>query len=709
MKRFIVILFALWTASISFAQDNLAVFSTSQFETHQRLFLAPLDGWLFHSGNNPEWANPGIDLRGWEKLKPTELSAEMEDETGRIEGWFRLKIKLDDSFEGIPLAISRNLWAATDVYIDGKLMQAFGNTGNPYNAFNPILKYPIPVPLVTGKEYLLAIHFVDYETTFTQREIRLKPANLKSLINLTGPQYISRVTNEFKQTHIYGALCIGISFILFFLYWLLVYLNPNEKIFWLIASLTSLVLLVAVGLFYNTFYEISYPAEKWRFLLTVTFQPVITIFSLIILEWLLLKKTTWITIALLVAVPVTSTTAHLFSISPPFGISFTAMLVYFGYLLYSNWSAIKGAQWAVVAALVVPLVGVTLYVNLHKYSLDLYNEYEKLMISISILMTPLPLLVYISVRFKEVLAAIREESKKVLRVTEEKREILAQQKVVLEQQVRDRTAELNTSLENLKATQSQLIQSEKMASLGELTAGIAHEIQNPLNFVNNFSEVSNEILDEMIEEIENGDLEEVKAIATDIKQNLDKILHHGKRADSIVKGMLQHSRSSTGEKEQTDINALADEYLRLAYHGLRAKDKSFNATLETDFDPSVGKVDVIPQDLGRVLLNLITNAFHAVKEKSLQSESVDYKPTISVTTKKEESKISISVKDNGKGIPDHIKDKIFQPFFTTKATGEGTGLGLSLSYDIVKAHGGTLTCSSKVDEGTEFIIKLPLN
>jgi two-component system, NtrC family, sensor kinase len=285
------------------------------------------------------------------------------------------------------------------------------------------------------------------------------------------------------------------------------------------------------------------------------------------------------------------------------------------------------------------------------------------------------------------------------------------------------------ALSKLKSTQSQLIQSEKMASLGELTAGIAHEIQNPLNFVNNFSEVSNELIVEMNEELDKGEIDEAKAIASDIKQNLEKINHHGKRADAIVKGMLQHSRSSSGVKEPTDINALADEYLRLAYHGLRAKDKSFNATLNTDFDETIGKIDIIPQDIGRVILNLITNAFYAVDEKrklqtlegfkSLQGFE-NYEPTVLVSTHSSLSfgeslsraigsrgEVLISVKDNGPGIPQKVLDKIFQPFFTTKPTGEGTGLGLSLAYDIVKAHGGELKVETKEGAGSEFIIRLP--
>ncbi len=257
----------------------------------------------------------------------------------------------------------------------------------------------------------------------------------------------------------------------------------------------------------------------------------------------------------------------------------------------------------------------------------------------------------------------------------------------------------------LKAAQSQLIQSEKMASLGELTAGIAHEIQNPLNFVNNFSEVSAELIDEMNTEIEKGNTEDAKQIAADLKQNLEKINHHGKRAGDIVKGMLQHSRTSSGVKEPADINALADEYLRLAYHGLRAKDKTFNAKTETDFDESIGKINIIPQDIGRVILNLITNAFYAVDEKK-KNQPDGYEPIVKIITRKTDDNVMIYVKDNGNGIPQNLLDKIFQPFFTTKPTGQGTGLGLSLSYDIIKAHGGDLKVATEKGHGTEFTISL---
>ena len=289
------------------------------------------------------------------------------------------------------------------------------------------------------------------------------------------------------------------------------------------------------------------------------------------------------------------------------------------------------------------------------------------------------------------------------RIRRKSNELLTTQKKEIELQ----KLQVESTLLELKATQKQLIQSEKMASLGELTAGIAHEIQNPLNFVNNFSEVSTELVDEMNEEIDNGNLVDAKEIANDLKQNLEKIHHHGKRAGDIVKGMLQHSNSGNGKKEPTNINNLADEYLRLAYHGLRAKDKSFNATLKTDYDESIGNVNIIPQDMGRVMLNLITNAFYAVTEKK-KLGIAGYEPTITLSTKKMGDKVEVSVKDNGSGIAEKVVDKIFQPFFTTKPTGQGTGLGLSLAYDIIKTHGGEMTVQTNEGDGSEFIIQLPV-
>jgi two-component system NtrC family sensor kinase len=294
------------------------------------------------------------------------------------------------------------------------------------------------------------------------------------------------------------------------------------------------------------------------------------------------------------------------------------------------------------------------------------------------------------------------------------RQVTEAQKGQLEVLVAERTAEITKQKEelqqavvNLQSAQTQLIHAEKMASLGELTAGIAHEIQNPLNFVNNFSEINAELIAEMKEALQKGDVKEALEVADDIRNNQEKINHHGKRADAIVKSMLQHSRTGNNQKEPADINALADEYLRLSYHGLRAKDKAFNALMDTHFDPAAGKVDIVSQDIGRVLLNLFNNAFYAVAERKKKGEE-GYEPTVTVTTKRVDRKVRITIRDNGTGIAQAVRDKIFQPFFTTKPTGQGTGLGLSLSFDIItKGHGGTIRLDTRENEFTQFEIQLP--
>jgi len=303
-------------------------------------------------------------------------------------------------------------------------------------------------------------------------------------------------------------------------------------------------------------------------------------------------------------------------------------------------------------------------------------------------------------------------------IHEQQQQALIEQNLQLEDRVKERTEELlkqknnlQVALSDLKASQLQLVQKEKMASLGEIASGIAHEIQNPLNFVNNFAEINAELVSEIKDllALENDTVNnrgEMKLLIEDVNKNLQKIHQHGKRADAIVKSMLQHSRSSSGQKESTGINALTEEYLRLAYHGQKARDISFNAILRTDFDPSMGRIDIIPNDISRVLLNLFNNAFYAVTEKS-KVAGVGFEPAISVSTKNLGNKIEIRIKDNGTGVPEKIKEKIFQPFFTTKPTGVGTGLGLSLSYEIIKAHQGELTVNSKDGEFTEFVIELP--
>ena len=379
-------------------------------------------------------------------------------------------------------------------------------------------------------------------------------------------------------------------------------------------------------------------------------------------------------------------------------------------ILTINFNVVFNAARSLMFA-VLPFVIISLFSDLFKLLLG--NEYDVIdkYVDVATIFSIIWMVAMMIISKKQRRALEKERLK--TQAEEELNLKLAHQKEQLENIVAARTSELvkqkdelEKALVDLKATQAQLIQSEKLASLGELTAGIAHEIQNPLNFVNNFSEVNTELVDELQQAIDQGKMTEAKELANDIKENEQKIVYHGKRADVIVKSMLHHSRSSSGIKEPTDINVLADEYLRLAYHGLRAKDKSFNALMKTDFDEKIGTIDIIPQDIGRVILNLITNAFHAVAEKK-KEQGDGYEPTVSVITKTINGNTQVRVKDNGNGIPDKVRDKIFQPFFTTKPTGEGTGLGLSLSYDIIKAHGGELKMETKEKEGAEFIITLP--
>ena len=389
-------------------------------------------------------------------------------------------------------------------------------------------------------------------------------------------------------------------------------------------------------------------------------------------------------------------------------------MIMLGWLLYNlnKNEKFKEAKFLVTA--IVPYLAVAFVIAVIRLiDIDLYNEWRGWADAIQTFAVIWGVGTWIVTR-KQRKELIRAKQK--AHEEEENNKVISAMKAQLEVEVAERTAELRKqkeeleiTLHELKSAQTQLIQSEKMASLGELTAGIAHEIQNPLNFVNNFSEVNRELIAEMKHEINVGNMAEAKNIAKDIQDNEEKINYHGKRADAIVKSMLQHSRSSSGKKEATDINALADEYLRLAYHGLRAKDKSFNAKFQTDFDDRIGPINIVHQDIGRVLLNLINNAFYSVSEKQ-QQDIPGYEPTITVTTKKiGESRVEIRVADNGNGVPKKVLDKIFQPFFTTKPTGLGTGLGLSLSYDIIKrGHGGELKVETKEGEGAEFIIILPI-
>jgi len=699
------------------AQQPSVTLTSSMLSTSHQLYTGELPAWEY-TKDSSAMTGPSPSTK-WQKVRPVDLSSTMSDDKGWLTGWFRLSFRLDETLSKEITGLRMGTWCAADVYLDGKLINSFGHTGengNGFKEFNPFQQWPIPVFLSPDTLHTLLVRIADRVSPINPGKLQMQQTNPRTFLVLTTPAYEKSFLNKQSQHLISTTVWISTGLLLSFLFWLMYFLHKEESYLRLFAILTSFSTLSSLGTTLSTSSNTSYLGHclldaAWSFfgwmMIGMTAIVLSGIFKSHIPRWI---KIFFIGIALFGLVD------GLFPGTLSRIIAANTSLLIFGYLLITSWRKIKGAQWAIVVGLLSTLVWLIVWAITRKESIA----------SAILLSFPLSLLVYVALRFRTIQHEIRETAQHVVTLAEEKKKILTTQNELLERQVEERTASLHKSLDELKSAQSLLVQSEKMASLGQLTAGIAHEIQNPLNFVNNFSEVNQELLTEMNTEIIKGNIAEAQALAKDILENEAKINQHGKRADAIVKGMLQHSRSSSGVKEPTDINALCDEYLRLAYHGLRAKDKSFNATMKTDYDPAIGLVNIIPQDIGRVILNLITNAFYAVSTLAPKSPKGDlpYTPTVIVSTKLLKSPlgdlgakrdkgdsgvemVEISVRDNGPGIPKNALDKIFQPFFTTKPTGQGTGLGLSLSYDIVKAHGGDLKVETKEGEYAEFIITLP--
>jgi signal transduction histidine kinase len=675
--------------------------------------------WKFLSGDNPAYANPEYDDRAWETINPTLDIYDLPQipKSGIV--WFRLPLLIDTSLDK-QLALIIQQSGASEIYLDGQLIHRFGVlSSNPANieAYDPLWK-PVSLPIKKNTIQVLAVRFtrqpdIRYTTMFTTNNhaLWIQIKHVESAVS-----FYEQQVSRFKLFHIF---LIGVCFLFCVLHFAFYLFYPSQKanFYFAMFALFYVTAIVLQHIFYLEAHEIKYKFFLANF--SFVFFMVGNLFLLTAIHYLLKQKKDILYWGLVVYVIIS-----FFLNAGPYRWGWLAGGVLAQNLIHLNILRIsllalrrqkRGALIMVAGAMLnficfviflVPGTGNTdFFLTISPLPTVLFNIYQ--------LSIPMAASIYLGLEFAFVNDSLQQKLKEVSDLSEknlaqerEKQQFLASQNETLERQVAERTSELSRSLKELKETQAQLIHSEKMASLGELTAGIAHEIQNPLNFVNNFSEVNKELIDEMKEEIDKGNFKAAKVIANDIEENEQKVIDHGKRADAIVKGMLQHSRISTGQKEPTDINALADEYLRLSYHGLRAKDKSFNATLETDFDAGIGKINVVTQDIGRVLLNLFNNAFYAVTEKKKQSGD-KYDPVVSVSTKKETDKVTITVSDNGIGIPQIIVEKIFQPFFTTKPTGQGTGLGLSLSYDIIKAHGGEIKVESKEGEGAEFVIQLP--
>ncbi len=683
-----------------------------------RYNILPIDSlWLFHPGNDRP--TEGTDSN-WQ-LADTKLLTNEKGQPlpGLGLGWYQKTFEVPPAYRNRPIEFRLGHFGASEIFIDGNLVQRYGEVASSVQdekIFVP--RGPFFVSLDSQSTHTLLVHY-------SNMHAGLPHYNNKHV----GFRLLIAPANVFPQDESSKISTLPISasvMFLFSVFFLFVYFFYPKR---LASLITTILLLNFCALFVAVYFNIT--ESEWETLRRTSVIVQIESVWSILLQLLVLyalyyeskmpRRSFLVVMAMVIGV--------IAPFYPQIRILFNPILVlvYFDMyrLLILGIRGGKSGFWILLVGSVIQQAGYYIIVQ------DIFHWYPTLTPKALVMQmifpqlgVPLTYALQFAWEFGNAnrdlrlqLAQVKTLSETTLRQEQEKQEILTQQKEKLEVMVSDRTSELShqketlqSTLENLKSTQTQLIQSEKMASLGELTAGIAHEIQNPLNFINNFSEVNKELIEELKAEslkpkAERNDLLE-EEVLNNLINNEEKISHHGKRAASIVKGMLQHSRTSTGKKESVDINALADEYLRLAYHGLRSKDNSFTAKIHTDFDPSIGKINMIPQDMGLVLLNLYNNAFFAIQEKK-KWQSEKYEPIISVTTKRIGDKLSISVRDNGNGIPQKVKDKIFQPFFTTKPTGQGTGLGLSLSYDIIKAHGGEIKMATQEGEFTEFVVQIP--
>ena len=678
-------------------------------------------GWRYHAGDNPAWAQPGFDDHRWDTLNPTRPRRALPPALGTGISWLRLRFRLGDSLRRRELlAHTISLGAACEVYLNGGLVQREGLVDADPARVRPQGRLTPPGAVLAGGpagDQVLAVRYAPWQGPL------LGGLAQRPLLRLTlvAPQHFWANRGQDKDNALVFVVLMGFSALLAVLHFAFFHYNPSQRanLYFALFALTATLGSLTAYLF--RVLPLSFPVFLSMVVASNALAAMNGLWAIRALHALFrirpgrFYRALWVNYGLLVVL------YAVFSTFQAVDIWWTIVVVV--HLAEQVRLTVRGVRQrqrgaglvalgfagglgsALAYALVISLLGTASSPLLQNLLLALGFALPALGISLFLAREFALDAELLQVKLGEVECL----SAQTLAQEQEKQELLAAQNETLEQQVQQRTGELQRSLTNLHATQAQLIQKEKMASLGELTAGIAHEIQNPLNFVNNFADVSAELVAELKEAQAAGDTAEVAALADDIEQNLGKIGHHGRRAAGIVKGMLEHSQTSAGERAPTDLNRLCDEYLRLAYHGLRAKDKSFNATLTTDFDPALPSVEAVGTDLGRVLLNLCTNAFYAVRQRQ-QAGEAGYAPAVRVSTGRANGHVHIRVQDNGTGMSAAVQAKIFQPFFTTKPTGEGTGLGLSLSYDIVaQGHGGTLSVESQEGQGAVFCLELPAN
>lgn len=716
-KLFFVFIVGIFTAIMpvdSGAQDKPIVLSADMLNEYHVISLNELEGWKYTNTFESDWLDANHNDDHWESINFNDFSL-LERTEGKIEAWFRIKVTIDSSLAQQHLSFIASTLSALDLYLNGSLFKQYGvphADPEKFKSFERGILLNEPVSMQVGEVYTIGVYFVDHYSHYIWKYTN-RPINPLPRIFIANHQYSEVLLVDQNKSIIY--FWLGPLLLLSGLFWLMYFQNKDEKTVFLVAVFTTALTILCLSI------NIGVQEAKGvltvftlRFLSVVSSSVAVAIVPLIIdklltnkiskgyrylfwffvitncLGFLYLKSNSWLQLAYVVLVIILSI-----------------------HLCIKRRAYIKTLQWVMLSGMLFTVFCVVLFL-IFQFVVVVPIIHEIVVTGIYLSM-PISMLIYFTIRFKNNLDAARANADRVIQLSSEKEKLIESQKSELEQQVKSRTEELEKSLDELKATQDQLVQQEKLASLGQLTAGIAHEIKNPLNFVNNFSEVSAELIDEALEEIEaienNDHATETAAILADVRTNLLKIHEHGSRADSIVKSMLLHSRGGSDHKEPTPLNPLIKEYANLAFHGMRASKDPINVEIKLDLDESVGEVPLIAEDFSRVILNLCNNAFDAMRVK-LESESKTgsnlYAPQLTLKSSSDDRKITIKVEDNGPGIPKDIIDKILQPFFTTKRGTMGTGLGLSISHDIIKSHGGSIDIVSTVGKGTTFIIILPV-
>jgi signal transduction histidine kinase len=729
------------------AQDTSILLREHMFEEDRSLDLSSFSGWSFKAGHDPDYALPRLDTRDWIAVKPDTLTFAQVSSDGVLNGWLRLRFRPDSAAVSNIKALHINNWAPMSIYLDGRLILQY-RTGDPSgrlygnnNAFANKLNI-LDEPLFANKEHVLAIHIEDDASNYLKGlwgDLDFPLIHDLKFVH-TDEQDELALRNYLQ---IILATCLVLLFIVYLFIWLLTARDSIIRTIMIIAGLLSVdylyyAILVLDLVPISPFVHGVYTRLEYIILLSIP-----GLFPYLLNYILAENKQRWS-----LTPPISLVIFGLFYILVPdlydntsllFGlILYSVLLVLLFYFVIRFWRAINSKNIVVISTVLI----YTICAFSHSMILNFYsNLLGHLLFPLDLvsgIILPLGLLYYVASRYSSTLSDLRDRiveigklSEQNLHAEREKQHMIEEQNEMLELEVAQRTKELQeqrdsvleahreleAAVEELKATQQQLVQQEKLASLGQLTAGIAHEIKNPLNFVNNFSSVSLELVAESIEEVEKvvapgADRDFIVETLGDIRNNLSKILDHGTRADRIVKSMLQHSRGGAGKKSDVEFNAMIKEYVNLSYHGMRASAKPIICDVITNVSDEVGMVHMVGEDFSRVLLNLCNNAFDAMREKLEVTEGKlpdgsNYRPKLTISTKRDGGKVILTVEDNGPGIPDDIIDKILQPFFTTKKGTEGTGLGLSISFDIVKAHGGNIQIVSTPGEFTLFVVTIP--